>query len=322
MLFNRILVPLDGSRLAETALPHAARLARANGTRVLLLRVLEARSTDPEGCPESIEWRLQRIEALRYLDSIVRDRLGSGIKSDIYLTEGRPAEQICKFVREHDVDLVVLSAYGTGGQSEFPFGSTTQKILWTCGGSHLVVRQADAEVTGEPGPYRRILVPLDGSQRSEWAIHVASRVAGAGATEIVLLQIVPEPAMPRRRPLTAAEQAVRDKVVESNLKAGSQYLNEVKMWLGRSYSVQTRQVVSPHVVQTICEFADHEAADLIVLADTRASGINGWGQASVSNGVLAAGSWPVLSLHELSRHPGQQADTSAAYWKERKLCTT
>jgi hypothetical protein len=74
MPFSRILVPLDGSEFAEWALVHAGRMGRAFSSRVFLLRILnETKDAQGEHSTESVDWRLRKAEALRYLRGLVGD---------------------------------------------------------------------------------------------------------------------------------------------------------------------------------------------------------------------------------------------------------
>lgn len=319
MVFLRILVPLDGSSLAEQSLPHAERLARAFGARLLLLRVLDALPAVSEHCPESPDWRLRRIQAQRYLESVAQRVAAGGIEVDTHLAEGRAAEQIVEFARDNNVDLLVLCAYGWGGVSGFPFGGTVQKVVSAAGISCAVVRPDGTG--GEPGApgYRRILVPLDGSRRSEWAVGLVAGILDGDSAEIVLLQVVPAPEMPRRRPLTQEEIELRRKIVECNRRESAAYLAEIKARVGQDHTVHTRLVISPRVAETIRGVAEEEQVDLIALTAHGITDPDDDCLGPVCLAVLTHSSLPVLVFQDFRPEVRLAADSNAMDLMERKI---
>lgn len=265
MVFERILVPLDGSPRAEQALAHAGFIARASGATVLLLRVLDTISSVLEHGPDSTEWRLRSVEAAHYLKKAARNPALQGTSVECHVAEGRPADQIVEFARASDADLIVLNAHGQGDASAFPFGGTAQKIAMTPGLSCLVLRDG-ARVDDTHDGYHKILVPLDGSRRSEWAVHVACSLATDPGEELILLHVVSMPEMPRRRPLTPEEQSLREQMVGCNRSVATDYLAELCHSQCTGRNANTRVVVSGRIGQAILDAASEEAVDLIVLA--------------------------------------------------------
>ncbi len=298
MTFQRILVPLDGSPLAEEALPHALRLAQVFQVPLLLLQVLDVQPAVLEHCLDSPDWRLRRLQAQRYLETVA-NRLGTpGVAIECHLAEGRAAGQIVEFIRAHAVGLLVLSAYGWGGTSEFPFGGTVQKVLATTEVPYLLIRPSHATGSGAQ-PYRRVLVPLDGSRGAEWAVHLAANIVVGTSADIVLLQIVRAPEMPRHRPLTREESELSAKVVECNRREATAYLADVESRVGDGNRVRTRLVVAPQLAETIERVAEQEQADLIVLTAHGAAGFNEQRLGPTCHAVLARSARPVLVLQSI-----------------------
>ena len=118
-MFKRILVPLDGSSLAECVLPHIIAFAKVFDAEVTLLQALEpprnsaiARAIDP------VEWELVKAEADAYLNEAT-DRLKNyGLKVKSCLEEGQAAERMIEFAHQNNIDLIVLSSHGRSGLSE------------------------------------------------------------------------------------------------------------------------------------------------------------------------------------------------------------
>lgn len=303
MAFHRILVPLDGSPLAEEALAHALRLTQAFHAQLLLLQVLDVQPSMLEHSPDSPDWRLRRLQAQRYLEGVAERVRAQGVPVEWHLAEGRAAGQIVAFVRDHHIDLLVLSAYGWGGTSEFPFGGTAQKVMATTEASYALIRPGQRADAG-PQAYRRILVPMDGSRRAEWAMSLATSIATDETAEIVLLQVVRAPEMPRHRPLTREETELSAKVVECNRREASAYLADVHARIGDGCRTRTRLVVAPHVAETVARIASEERAELIVLTAHGAFDQGDTGVGPTCQAVLRSSLSPVLVLQDVSEQTG------------------
>ena len=264
MAFKQIIVPLDGSKAAEVAIPHAARLARAFGARVLLLRVLDAASAGQS--PDSIDWRMQKAEAHRYLQELAAFATLADLAVSVELNEGRPADCVLDTAARVGADLIVMSAHGANGPSGCPFGGTAHKILGAAGTSVVIVGGP-----GEPGEngadhYRRVLVPIDGSQQADMALQFAVAMAASNVDmEIVVLHLVAAPLMPRRGSLSPEEQSLHDQVIAINSRAAERHLQDIQRQFQSSVSMACRLEVSANPVQTIARAAGAEQADLLIM---------------------------------------------------------
>lgn len=296
MPFSRILVPLDGSDFAEHALVHAGRMARAFSGRVFLARVLHRKSDEQgEHSSECVDWRLRRAEAQRYLRNLIGDERLEGAEVVTEVLDGRPADAITQFIENHDIGLVVLSAWGAGGASEVPYGGTVHKVLASTRIPYLIVRgHSDKATTGDW--YRHVMVPLDGSQPAEVALHVASALDVEGGTRIELLHLVSEPPMPRRRPLTSREQELKSELVECNRRVAAGYLEELRDRLGARHDITTRLEAASTPVGTIAEACLQDRPDLLILAVHHGEGQGGWSNEAVRQVLLARLTTPVLAL--------------------------
>lgn len=319
MAFDRILVPLDGSQLAEEALAHAVRIARAYKSKLYLLQVLDVHDGVLEHGPEDVDWRLYRIQVLDYLNSLAARITGQGVEVETHVMEGRAPDQIVDFVRDRRIDLAVLCAYGRGGISEFPFGGTVQKIITALETSVLVVRPT-SDSAGMSGHYRRILVPLDGSQRAAWAVSLVAGMVNDDSPEIIALHVVGAPDMPRSRPLTREEMDLSSKLVECNRLAASAYLEEIKTRFAGRLSIRPRLEVSTRIVNTIEQVADDEQVDLIALTAHGASDLVGRSSGTVCQAVVMLANRPVLVLQDNPARYRDEFTPPTMEWMERKIC--
>ena len=129
-MYKRILVPLDGSRLAEQALRHAASHAAAFGAEVVLLKVLGPLPEPGMSSPRAIRSAEAASAQLarEYLDGVAAGLLEEGLAVQALTVEGKPYVQIIRFAEEHDVDLIVMSTRGHSGLSRWLLGSVADRV--------------------------------------------------------------------------------------------------------------------------------------------------------------------------------------------------
>ena len=194
----RILVPLDGSDLAEQAITHATAIARSFESEVLLLRVLTVVGDSVSSAIDSVDWQLHRRQAQAYLERQVRDLTNQGFKVGCHLEEGKVADQVLSFASQNNVDLIVLTAYGRGGIGQFERGGTVQKIISAARISVLAIHPIHGISDDRDFHYRRIMVPVDVSAGSQWALTLASAIAQIHHAELLLVHVVTSPGFPTR----------------------------------------------------------------------------------------------------------------------------
>lgn len=130
---SRILVPLDGSGLAEAAVHEAAVLAKALGADVILLRVVEAPDELIQEGLKTIaldeQWAIRKAHALKYLNGVrARPELAE-VTVEPAVEMGRAAETILDFCRTRSIDRIVMTTHGRTGLTRWVFGSVADKVL-------------------------------------------------------------------------------------------------------------------------------------------------------------------------------------------------
>ena len=146
-MFAQILVALDGSELAETALPVAKDLANSSGGTIHLLQAV-SRQPEREAMQDSSGSNPQLLEISRdlarqliesrltrgreYLDRVSAELKNAGLKVETAILEGAADEQMIAYSREHGVDLIVISTHGYGGVKRFLLGSVTDRVIRSC----------------------------------------------------------------------------------------------------------------------------------------------------------------------------------------------
>ncbi len=161
-MFGSILVPLDGSQMADRILPHVAAIALKDGPPLTLLRVLE--SDDEESTPVvPLAWHFAKAEAQAHLDEAAKQLEGFGLAADTVLLEGGAAQRIVEYAHKQGVDLLALSSHGQGGLSGWNVSGVAQKVIHRAGTSILLVRSSDeggdelGRIDAEVIQYERIL---------------------------------------------------------------------------------------------------------------------------------------------------------------------
>jgi len=151
-MFRTILVPLDGSRLAEAVLPYALSVAEAFGSRLILLQVVPApRSvavTDPiaqlavaaDTPAVEEELALEEEKARTYLEWTADPLRGRGVEVECVTLRGIPAEAIVDYALNHEVDLIALSTHGRSGLGRLVFGSVAEKVIRETGKPMLLIK--------------------------------------------------------------------------------------------------------------------------------------------------------------------------------------
>jgi nucleotide-binding universal stress UspA family protein len=138
-MYEKILVPLDGSELAESVLPHVETIARGcSVVEIILLRVCEAPSIladYPEGKDKSWEKHVGRMttnaqqQCNIYLGDIEKQLRDQGFNVRTESCLGKPAEEIVNYANQNKVDLIIMASHGRSGVSRWAYGSEADKVL-------------------------------------------------------------------------------------------------------------------------------------------------------------------------------------------------
>jgi nucleotide-binding universal stress UspA family protein len=181
-MIRTIMVPLDGSPLAEAALPHACLLAAETRGTVLLVRVAHAGPT-----PGNQDWTL--AEADTYLGHVQRHLSATRFTVRTLVATGTPAEALASVAAQQGADLIAMSTHARSGLRRIVHGSVADAVLHATSLPVLLVH-AEHRSTVQLGAYRRLLVPLDGTSPSEDALRYIVRNGFAPAARILLVRAV------------------------------------------------------------------------------------------------------------------------------------
>jgi nucleotide-binding universal stress UspA family protein len=298
-MFKRIILPLDSSKLAECVLPHLLAIAHICEPEVQLLRVLEPfgvtarmRMIDP------VDWQIRKAEAESYLSGIAKRLQDAGMRVSTNLLDGKPAEQIIEVAHSWDADLILMSSHGQSGISPWNVSSVVQQVILRARRSLMIIRAylpVTEELTAQS--YRKIFLPLDGSQRAEMPLMLAESLARAYNSEILAAHVVRQPELPRRTSASQEDLLLVNQLTERNRTEAIKYLEDLKSRI--SMAIQTKLEISSSISRSLHQMADENGVDLTILSAHGYSGDTRWPYGSVGLGFIVYGNTPLLILQDL-----------------------
>ena len=303
-LINHILVPLDGSTLAECVLPHVIALAPVTNARVTLLHVLQ-QPQNGGGNPavDPVEWHLQKQNSEKYLEQIVNRFHESDILGvESVILEGNPANSVIDFAQNNNVDLIALSTHGSSGLSGWNVSSVVQKILLRAYKSILLVRAYLPPSTGITKiRYKRLFLGMDCSPRSEVVLPYAIGLAQFHNSQIILECAIERPQIINRFPLSEDDTQLINKLVERNYDSASRYFQQlVTQFSMKDLQLKTHVSIGDSAVAVLHDVADEANADLVMLAAHGYSGERRWPYGSVTTSFIAYGNTSLMIMQDLS----------------------
>ncbi len=297
---QQIIVPLDGSALAETIMPYAASFARATGAAVMLVMVVTPTHTLhpwPEPTPSSVrrEWeRAERDQADAYLQGVAQRWAAPDllVHWEVLIAENI-AEQIVRHACTPNVTLIAMTTHGRSGWSEWAFGSIAQKVLHGAPVPLLLLRARTPSAMPTTPSLRTILVPLDGSTFAEQALPRAQQLAHASGATLLLVAAVP-PAGDMGLALAGVEpmwMLADSYATDEREKA---YLSEIAQRVrATGITVHTRCVWNAPATAILDTNTD-AGVDLVVMTTHGRTGVQRLWLGSVAHMVMHAADVPVL----------------------------
>lgn len=305
--FRHILVPLDGSELAEKALGPAARIAaamagRAGGegepVRLVLLRAatpMAMLAADPMLYDEMMSASLD--EAQTYLKATAATLSAGGALVEARSVAGSPADAVVYYAEENGVDLVVMSSHGRTGSNRWVYGSVAEKVMHHAPCATVIIR---AHVEVEMFQNGKILVPLDGSELAERALAPALALADAVGSDVLLLRVVVG-----HEPLPESMTPAGEGMGTGLGAAVAQEQADAVAYLGRVGNDRPHPRLSSGIESTegdvadaIVSYADAQGVDLIVMSSHGRSGLSRWLHGSVAEKVLRGANCATLIIRD------------------------
>ena len=297
MSFKHLVVPLDGSHLAEAVLPTASVLAQVLQARVTLLHIIERNP------PQEIHGETHLTseqQALTYLQQIAAEAFPDDVEVNYHIHTAEVsdvAKSIVDHASELDTDMVAMCTHGRSGLRGFLFGSIAQQVV-AMGKSPVLLIQPGRDGTAPAFQCLRLLVPLDGNPDHEQALEVAISLAQACGAELHLLAVVhtmgslPGEQAASAMLLPGTASAVLD-MNEQN--AGNYLLATAKSYIPDNVSVQF-SVLRGDPARGIAKAARQQRANLIVLGTHGKSSMDAFWSGSLTPRIARSTRIPLLMV--------------------------
>jgi len=276
-MFAKILVPTDGSDLSLAILRTLRPLVAGAPAEVTLLRVVDAGDEPPEAAAKSAREELaaaqERLEAW-------------GLRTAPRLeTEGDPADRILAAAEELSVDLVAMASHGRSGVMRIVRGSVAERVLRRCRAPVLLCTPSSGAVAEAP-PFRRILVPLDGSDLADRILPDVEKVARACGSEVTVMRVERsrrEPPSPVFQPAWWSDERVEEVLAPLNPQRDALAGAGVRVGRHVAYGSPADQILLAA-----------KKADLVAMTTHGRSGASRWFFGSVAEAVLREAACPLL----------------------------
>lgn len=305
-MYQKIIVPLDGSKIAEQVLPYARLLAGAQKVPMELLRVFDP---VPEGWtgPSGGQYvdRLAtafRNQATEYLGQIAASLRGDDVEISVAAHEGDPASLIVREAERQPETLVAMTTHGRSGMGRWVLGSVTDKVLHSATNFMLIVRAKSEESVSTEVKLGTIIIPLDGSPLAEESLPVVAALAQPLGAGVSLVRVTPtikqilataafqemgvpiDPRMPSPDDLA--------KVADDDART---YLDKIKASLNQQgVSAVETKVLHGNPAGAIVDLVQATPDNLVAMTTHGRSGAGRWLLGSVTDRVVRDTGNPVL----------------------------
>jgi nucleotide-binding universal stress UspA family protein len=284
-MLNKILVPLDGSELAQRSLDPALSIARRSGREVIILSVPTYKTVLVPGTaglgqvlPDDSLDLVNRDQTLAYLARIKETKQEQDLAIQTIVMEGDVAGNIVDLAANEEVDLIVMTTHGYSGFTRWMMGSITERVLRHAPCPVLVIR-----CEGKPS---HVAITLDGSLLSEKALGPGLELARLFGARATLFRVEDESELGRieKGMLDIASPGLSREVAQGT--SSLHYLENIAS-AHRSRALPIEIVVAEGPpARAILEFVEENQVDLLVMATHGRTGIRRWVYGSVTEKCL------------------------------------
>lgn len=290
-MFKHILLPLDGSQLAESAIPFVVELCKKLDCKITLLHVIE------KDAPSEIHGQhhlTNEVEACDYLGEIA-DKYFSfcgSVEKHVHTEEvSQVAQSIVQHSGEFAPDLIVLCAHGVGGLRDIVAGPIAQQVI-ADGNVPVLLIHPENPFKG----FKNLLLPLDGEQEHDRVLTFAADLARQLSSDLRLVRVVPTYATLEGETaalgtiLPATTIAYLDVMEEEAAEYLQKHLDSL---YGKGINTEA-EVQRGDPAQEVVKSANRSNTDVIILGTHGKSGLNAFWSGSVAPKILARTKIPVL----------------------------
>lgn len=305
-MYEKIMVPLDGSELAEVALPYAAELAIQLGSEITLIYVSELGKDPQEEMDQSyLQKTVESIKerAASYSGQPATTQI---IKVKSVILSGHPAEKIVEYADSENISFIVMSTHGRSGIQRWALGSVADKVMRASTKPVVLIRSKDSrsDIRVE-GLLRKVVVPLDGSKEAEAVIPYIEELASKLKLGVILVQV-----LDRGYNTLEGYFPLSDQQMESDKAIATTYLNTMGARLKeKGIAVSTEEKLNIDIIygnpaEEIIKLANEKQVDFIAMTTHGRSGVGRQVFGSVAERILREGNTPLM----LVKAPGAKVE--------------
>jgi nucleotide-binding universal stress UspA family protein len=302
-MYEKILVPFDGSQISEAILPYARFLGDQLKLAVELIHVIDTEM--PLSASAADQGRYQEFisaegaSSMAYLKNIATS-FAASTQVDCRVEHGKPAEVIVDKAAGNSRTLIAMTTHGRSGINRWWLGSVADKVLHAAANPLLLVRGGDQTPAHGAGMLKRVLVPLDGSPLAETVIPYAAELAQKIGFEIILMRVFGVPV-----PVFAEDYGPYVEELWNQVEAEAEkYLDEKAQQLqAQGLSRIAKVATAGFAAEKIIDSARERADCLVAMCTHGRSGMNRWVMGSVTDRVVRHCGDPVLIVRAPSSAP-------------------
>jgi nucleotide-binding universal stress UspA family protein len=281
-MIPRIVVPLDGSSLAEQVLPYVKIISKAAETPVVLVQAV----------PDSKKVPGRKAQA--YLEGAAESLRREGLQVSCQVAEGAPASAIVREARKEPGTLIAMSSQGRASIARWVSGSVTDQVLHSTTSPLLIIRSQETREQDAQVGLTDLVVPLDGSDLAEEVLPLAVDLARGLGVKVTALRVTPPPEEYHHSPEIPPLSSFDDLAQEVDEEALA-YLKQVaQRLLGQGVPAAEEQLVHGAPAEAIIDYVRQLPHSLIAMTTRGRSGIGRMMLGSVADRVVRESGSPVL----------------------------
>jgi len=279
-VYEKLIVPLDGSNKAESILSFVEELALKFNSEITILGV--PREHAPS-VPPSLD---------KYIDNVNTQFNNKGLHAKYLLLRGNPGEEIIKYANANNDGLLAMANYGGSGSSHWLLGDLTGKLLLRTVTPLLLAPEKSNEPGKEHSKFKKILIPLDNSTEGEAALPFAIELAKKTNARINLLHVIPS--IEKTYGMMKYAVNFEKQLFETLKKEGEDYFQGIiEKLAGDKLDIKYHFIVGTPA-ESILSYAEESFTDLIAIATHGRTGIKRFVLGSVARQVVLSSDIPVL----------------------------
>jgi nucleotide-binding universal stress UspA family protein len=302
---KKILVPLDGSELAEKVLPYVIQLTARFQAETVLLHISAAGESESTGMRKAyIEHTAEKVRE-QLQEIYPKSKLSTGnipvlVKSEVIA--GDAASSILKYAEENKIDLIIMSKHGHSGIGHWLMGSVAHKVFSVSPIPVLIIHPVNTDNIVQSGWPRNVLVPLDGSKMSETVLSHVEDLFNQGqfGGEVTLVKVCEPPDLIADYPAAIMRLSWDEHVKQAKSaakEAGLVYLEEKQKQLeAKGIKVNIEVVLGENAIPAITRYIREHPFDLVAMTTHGHSRMSVWPWGHVADHVIQANIKPLLLI--------------------------